>query len=100
MKTSVPSIFPDYPSYLSEWNSEPKRLSLDHTERLLMESAYSKSITDNEEMVDKFLVSSFSDLLFYLATSTLDLRNAWIAHAFNNYFLFFIKIIIAEIYIY
>ena len=63
-ETSVPSIFPDYPSYLSEWNSKPKRLSLDYTERLLMESAYStKSITDNEKKVDKFLVSSFSDIL-------------------------------------
>ena len=51
-KTSVPSIFPDYPSYLSEWNSKPKRLSLDPTEQLLIESAYSKSITDNEEKVD------------------------------------------------
>ena len=63
-KTSVPSIFPDYPSYLSEWNSKPKRQSLVHTKRLLMESAYStKSMTDNEEKVDKFLVNSFSDIL-------------------------------------
>ena len=63
MKTAVPSIFPNYPSYLSEWNSKPKRLSLDYTERLLMESDYSKSLTHNEEKVDKLLVSSFSDLL-------------------------------------
>ena len=51
-KTAVPSIFPNCPSYLSEWNSKPKRLSLDDKERLLIESAYSKSITDNEETVD------------------------------------------------
>ena len=43
-----------------------------------MESAYSKSITDNEEKVDKFLVSSFPDLLS--KPNLIDLRNGWIAH--------------------
>ena len=69
-KTAVPSIFPNCPSYLSEWNSKPNRLSLDDKERLQMESAYSKSITDNEETVDKFLVNSYSDLLSKLKESS------------------------------
>ena len=67
------------PTFLSMRNQFlAKRLSLDHKERLLMESAYSKSITDNEEKVDKFLVSSFPDLLSRL--NLIDLRNGWIAH--------------------
>ena len=90
----MPSIFPNCPSYLSEWNSKPKRLSLDDKERLLIESAYSKSITDNEETVDKFLVNSYYDLLSKI--NLIDLRNGWITHVSDNNPLFFIKIIILE----
>ena len=93
-KTAVPSIFPNCPSYLSEFNSKPKRLCLDDKERLLMESAYSKSITDNEETVDKFLVNSYSDLLSKL--NLIDLPNGWITNVSNNTPLFFIKIVILE----
>ena len=39
LKTAVPGIFPNCPSYLSEWNSKPNRQSLDDKERLQMESA-------------------------------------------------------------
>ena len=60
----------------------------------MMESAYSKSIADNEETVDKFLVNSFSDLLSKL--NLIDLRNGWITHVSDNNPLFFIKMIILE----
>ena len=59
-----------------------------------MESAYSKSITDNEETVDKFLVNPYSDLLSKI--NLIDLRNGWITHVSDNYTLFFIKISILE----
>ena len=59
-----------------------------------MESAYSKSITDNEETVDKFLVNSYSDLLSKL--NLIDLPNGWITNVSNNTHLFFIKIVILE----
>ena len=93
-KTSVPSVFPNCPSYLSEWNSKPNRLSLDDKERLHMESEYSKSITNNKETVDKFLINSSSDLLSKL--NVIDLRNSWKTHVSDNNPLFFIKIIILE----
>lgn len=38
-KDAVPSIFPNCPSYLSESNSKPKRLSKDDKEQLMMEAA-------------------------------------------------------------
>ena len=59
-----------------------------------MKSAYSKSITDNEETVDKFLVNSYSDLLSKL--NLIDLPNGWITHVSDNAPLFFIKIIILK----
>ena len=59
-----------------------------------MESAYSRSITDNEETVDMFLVNSYSDLLSKL--NLIHLRNGWITHVSDNNPLFFIKIIILE----
>ena len=93
-KTAVPSIFPNCPSYLSEWNSKPKRLCFDDKEQLMMESAYSQSITDNEETVDKFLVNSLSDLISKL--NLIDLRNGWIAKVSDNNPLYFIKLIISE----
>ena len=88
----MPSIFPNCPSYLSEWNSKPKRLYLDDKERLLMESAYSKSIIDNKETVDKILGNIYSDLNSKI--NLIDLRNGWITHVSENNPLFFIKIII------
>ena len=81
-KTAMPSIFPNCPSYLSEWDSKPKKLSLDDKERLLIESAYSKSITDNEETVDKFLVNSYSDLLSKI--NLIYLLNGWITRVSND----------------
>ena len=87
-------IFPNCPSYLSEWNSKPKRLCFDDKEQLMMESAYSQSITDNEETVDKFLVNSLSDLISKL--NLIDLRNGWIAKVSDNNPLYFIKLIISE----
>ena len=59
-----------------------------------MESAYSKSIPDNKETVDKFLVNSYSDLLSKL--NLIDLRNGWITRVSDNNPLFFIKITILE----
>ena len=81
-KTAMPSIFPNCPSYLSEWDSKLKKLSLDDKERLLIESAYSKSITDNEETVDKFLVNSYSDLLSKI--NLIYLLNGWITRVSND----------------
>ena len=49
-------------------------LCMNHKERLLMKFAYSKSLTDKEEKVDKLLVSSFLD--FFL--SDIELRNCGI----------------------
>ena len=59
-----------------------------------MESEYSKSITNNKETVDKFLINSSSDLLSKL--NVIDLRNSWKTHVSDNNPLFFIKIIILE----
>ena len=59
-----------------------------------MESAYSKSIADNEQTVDKFLVNSYSDFLSKLRL--IDLRNGWVTHVSNDNPLFFIKIAILE----
>ena len=93
-KTAAPSIFPNCPSYLSDWNFKAKRLSLDDKERLLIESAYSKSIADNEQTVDKFLINPYSDLLSKL--HLIDLRNGWVTHVSNDNPLILIKIAILE----
>ena len=93
-KGAVPSIFPNCPSYLSGSNSKPKRLSKDDKERLMMETAYTQSLTDNEETVDKFLIDSFSDLLSKL--HLIDLRNGWISHHSEDNSLHFLKILITD----
>ena len=93
-KDAVPTIFHNCPSYLSDWNSRPKRLSKDDKEQLMIQAAYSQSLTANEETVDKFLVNSYSDLLSKI--NLIDLRNGWISHISENNPLFFMKIVISE----
>ena len=93
-KGAVPSIFPNCPSYLSKSNSNPKRLSKDDKERLRMEAIHNQSIVDNEEITDKFLVDSFSELLSKL--HLIDFRNGWISHHSENNPLYFLKIDISD----
>ena len=60
----------------------------------MMETAYTQSLADNEESVDKFLIDSFSDLLSKL--HLIDLRNGWISHHSEDNYLHFLKILITD----
>ena len=93
-KGAVLSIFPNCPSYLSDSNSKAKRLSKDDKERLMMEPAYTQSLADSEETVDKFLIDSSSELLSKLRM--IDLRNGWISHHSHDNHLNFLKILITD----